>query len=104
LTTVTTPLPQWQVALARADEVRIARARLKRAIAAGERTVAEVLAEAPDYTANMPVAELLQAQHRWGRRRVMRLLNSLAIHERRTVGRLTERQKRAIIDALGEAA
>src|ERR1022692_3939618 len=51
--------PQHMRALERANQVRLARAELKRRIAAGEIAVAEVILECPWETESMAVADLL---------------------------------------------
>lgn len=90
-------------ALERANDVRLARAYLKRQIAAGETTVQEILADPPPEIANMTIAELLLAQHRWGSQRMRQFLKALGISELRPVGRLTERERKVISYRLGMA-
>ncbi len=92
--------PQHLHALARANEIRLARAQTKRAIASGQRTVAEVLMTCPEEIARMEIGELLSCQRRWGGQRTRRLLASVPVVETKLVGALTERQRRAIADAL----
>ena len=91
-----TTAPQHLLALKRANVVRLARADLKRQIAEGERTVAEVLLELPEEARSMQVADLLESQHRWGRTRSSRFLAPMLITETKTLEALTERQRRAI--------
>ncbi|MGI8673754.1 MAG: hypothetical protein ACR2KD_00475, partial [Thermoleophilaceae bacterium] len=64
-------------ALERANEVRLARAQLKRAVAAGIRQVADIVLECPWEAESMTVSELLMSQSRWGRARCRRLLVSI---------------------------
>lgn len=85
--------PQHLVALARANRVRLARAALKRNIAAGDTTVAEILTEVPEEVESMAVADLLACQRRWGVTRCRRFLAGSMISETRLVGTLTERQR-----------
>lgn len=92
--------PQHLVALARANRVRLARAALKRSISTGERNVAEVLLECPWEVESMAVADLLGCQRRWGETRCRRFLASSRISETRTVGTLTERQRKELSDRL----
>src|SRR3954447_24802971 len=91
-----TAAPQHMRALNQANKVRLARAELKRQIADGTRTVAEVVLECPWEAAGMTVADLLASQHRWGRTRCRRFLTSIPLTETKTVGSLTERQRRAV--------
>ena len=85
--------PQHLTALEQANAVRLARAALKREIAAGERTVADVVNEVPWEAESMTVFDLLIAQHRWGRMRARRFLASLPLAEQKTIGSMTDRQR-----------
>ena len=67
-TTAIAPAPQHMQALAQANRVRLARAELKRQVAEGEATVAEIVLECPWEAESMTIADLLMSQHRWGRR------------------------------------
>lgn len=96
--------PQHLTALARANRVRLARAALKRRIASGEASAAEVLLECPWEVETMAVADLLACQRRWGETRCRRFLATSRISETRTVGTLTERQRRELADRLEGAA
>lgn len=87
-------------ALEKANRVRLARAELKRRIAAGDATVASVLTDTPDFMATMTVTDLLMSQHRWGRTRAKRLLAIETISETKAVGTLTRRQAEALVRRL----
>jgi hypothetical protein len=87
-------------ALARANQVRLARAALKRDISAGCRNVSEVVLESPWEVDSMSLSELLCSQRRWGRARSRKLLASIALSEGKRVGTLTERQRRILVAAL----
>lgn len=90
------PGPQHLRALQRANEVRLARAELKRRVAEGELTVAEVVLESPWEAQSMAIADLLMSQRRWGRTRCRRFLGQVPLSETKTIGSLTERQRRAV--------
>lgn len=90
------PAPQHLRALARANEVRLARAELKRQVADGEISAADVILECPWEAASMPVADLLTSQRRWGTTRCRKVLQSVPMSENKTVGSMTERQRRAL--------
>jgi hypothetical protein len=92
--------PQCLTALDRANDVRLARAQLKRRIRAGGLAVAEVLLTSPWQTRTMSVGELLMSQRGWGGVRARRLLLSLAVPENKQIGTLTERQRLAIAAVL----
>src|SRR5882757_7722275 len=66
---------QCMEALARANQVRLARAALKRDISAGHRSVAAVVIESPWEADSMSLSELLCSQRRWGRARSRKLLS-----------------------------
>jgi len=88
--------PQHMLALERANRVRLARASLKRKIAAGRVDAAEIVLSCPWEVESMSVSELLMSQKRWGRERCRRLLLALAIPENKQIGTLTERQRTAL--------
>jgi hypothetical protein len=71
------PAPQHLLALAKANEVRLARAELKRRVAVGQVSAAEVIRSRPTETDSMPVSELLTAQRRWGSTWARRFLQSV---------------------------
>lgn len=96
--------PQRLRALVRANEVRLARAELKRRIAAGSVTAAEVILTCPEEAASWSVGELLVSQRRWGSTRCRKFLSSSQIVETKPIGRLTERQRRVLASALGASA
>lgn len=99
--TATAPGPQHMQALAQANRVRLARAELKRQIADGELSVAEVVLQCPWEAESMSITDLLMSQHRWGRTRCRRLLGSVPMFETKTVGSMTDRQRRALAARLG---
>jgi hypothetical protein len=88
-------------ALQQANRVRLARAELKRLVAEGEATVAEVVLECPWQAESMTIADLLMSQHRWGRSRCRRFLLSIPMTETKTIGSMTERQRRELAARLG---
>jgi hypothetical protein len=87
-------------ALARANEVRLARAELKRRIAHGELTVAEIVLSRPWEAESMTIADLLMSQRRWGGTRCRKLLQGVPMSENKTVGSMTDRQRRALATLL----
>lgn len=98
----TAALPQHMEALAYANRVRLARAALKRSVAAGKQSAADVIRECPWEAESMSLAELLNAQRRWGRTRARKFLASLGLNENKRIGTLTERQ-RVLLGAALEA-
>ncbi|MGN6187300.1 MAG: hypothetical protein ACTHOE_00230 [Conexibacter sp.] len=92
----TSPGPQHLQALQRANRVRLARADLKRRIAEGEVTAAEVILTAPWEAGSMAIGDVLMSQRRWGGTRCRKFLAMFRITETKTIGSLTERQRRAL--------
>ena len=88
--------PQYKRALARANEVRLARAELKRDIARGNRNAAEVILTSPWEAESMGIADLLMSQRRWGRTRCRKFLAEIPMSENKTIGSMTERQRRTL--------
>jgi hypothetical protein len=98
--------PQHMQALEMANRVRLARAALKRRVSANELTAAEVIVACPWEAESMPMMDLLMSQRRWGRTRCRKFLTSIQMSETKTVGTLTERQRRtlaALLSAKGRA-
>lgn len=93
-------VPQHMQALARANEVRLARASLKREIAAGSRSVVEVIEDVPWETESMSLIELLTSQRSWGRTRARKFLVGLMLPENKRLGSLTARQRVMLIQEL----
>ena len=83
-------------ALEYANRVRLARARMKRSIAAGELSAADVVVTCPWQAHTMAISDLLMSQKRWGRTRCRRLLVSLGVPENKQIGTLTDRQRLAL--------
>jgi hypothetical protein len=91
-------------ALERANKVRLARAELKRRVAGGELAVAEVILDCPWEADSMAVADLLMSQRRWGQTRCRKFLAQIPMSEQKTVGSMTERQRRTLAAMLTESS
>jgi hypothetical protein len=94
-------LDQRQRALLRANEVRLTRAarmqELERLpIGESEERAAELILLPPDDLDTQTVYDLLVRVHRYGHRKVLKLLNTLGISERKTVGALSQRQRQEL--------
>lgn len=89
------------LALERANQVRLARAELKRQIASGALSAAQVILSCPEEASRWPVGALLISQPRWGRRRCQKFLERNGIAELKPLGDLTERQRRILAGQLG---
>jgi hypothetical protein len=92
--------PQRLRALEHANAVRLARAELKRLIADGEVSAAEVILECPDAVRRWTVSELLMSQRRWGSTRCRKFLERNGVSEIKAIGSLTDRQRHMLAEQL----
>lgn len=95
--------PQRLRALEHANAVRLARAELKRRIAVGDVSAAEVILACPESVQRWSVGELLTSQRRWGSQRCRKFLERNGISEIKLLGSLTERQRRLLAAQLRDA-
>jgi len=95
--------PQRLRALEHANAVRLARAELKRRIAMGDVSAAEVILACPESVQRWTVGELLTSQRRWGSKRCRKFLERNAISEIKLLGSLTERQRRLLAAQLRDS-
>jgi len=95
--------PQHMRALERANQVRLARADLKRRVGVGAIDVAEVILECPWEAQSMAVADLLMSQRRWGQTRCRKFLAQIPMSEKKTVGSMTDRQRHTLAAMLNAA-
>ena len=93
--------PQHMRALQKANHIRLARAALKRRIAAGSMRAVDVVLHCPPEAESMSVSELLSSQRRWGRARSRKLLSGVELKENKAIGTLTERQRRLLATHMG---
>jgi hypothetical protein len=103
-TAMKTSEPQRLRALERANEIRLARAAIKRRIALGEVSAADVILQCPDAAASWAVGELLMSQRRWGTTRCRKFLSRNQIVETKAIGTLTDRQRHLLAGSLREPA
>jgi hypothetical protein len=94
---------QHMRALERANQVRFARAALKRRVATGEIEAADVILDCPWEVQSMSVADLLMSQRLWGQIRCRTILARLPMTEQKTVGSMTDRQRRVLAAILNPA-
>jgi hypothetical protein len=88
--------PQHMQALEHANRVRLARAELKRRVGRDQVSAAEVVVTCPWETESMAISDLLLSQRRWGRTRCRKFLASIQMSENKTIGSLTDRQRRTL--------
>ncbi len=91
-------LDQRMEALNRANEIRVARAQLKRDLKQRRIRIEQVIADPPEYVLTAKVYDMLVAVPRLGRVKVGRLLTQCRISQSKTVGGLSERQRSELLD------
>ena len=84
-------------ALRRANEIRVARAQLKRELAGGRVRIEEILATPPKHAETQKVHDLLLAVPKYGPARVARLLAHCRISHSKTVAGLSDRQRAQLL-------
>ena len=89
-------------ALQLANRVRRARSMLKARVGNGHLAVAEIILTPPSEATSMPVAQLLASQRGWGEARSRAFLAQVAVREDKSIGSLTERQRRAVASQLAQ--
>lgn len=82
--------PQHMVALERANEVRLARAQIKRDLKAGKLTVEAVLSDPPEVVKGVSLATFLTWLPGIKRERASRIMSGLVYSETLIVGRIGE--------------
>jgi hypothetical protein len=93
-------LDQRMDALARANEIRMRRAQLKRDLKSGRHSIHELLKDPPEYVETAKVFDMLLAVPKYGRVKANKILVSCRIAPSKTIGGLSERQRRELISLL----
>jgi len=88
---------QRMEALQRANDIRSRRAQLKRDLKAGRQPIEELLLSPPAYLETAKVFDLLLAVPKYGRVKVNKILTQCKISPSKTVGGLSERQRRELV-------
>jgi hypothetical protein len=94
--------PQRAAALARANEIRVARAELKRRIAEGDLSAAHIILDSPEEASSWALWDVLISQHRWGTSKCRKFLSTNNISETKQLGQLTQRQREMLAAKLPE--
>jgi len=87
-------------ALNRANEIRTARAKLKRDLKAGRISIHDLLLHPPDYVETAKVFDMLLAVPKYGRVKVGKILNVCRISPSKTIGGLSQRQRSELVQML----
>lgn len=93
-------LQQRQEALLRANAIRSRRAQLKRDLKAGRKAASDLLLDPPEWVATMKAFDLLLALPKQGRVKVNVHLSRCRISPSKTIGGLSERQRRDLVARL----
>jgi len=93
-------LNQRMDALARANEIRIQRAQLKRDLKAGRRSIQALLMDPPEYVETAKVFDMLLAVPKYGRVKANKVLVQCRISPSKTIGGLSERQRTELVSML----
>ncbi|MQA74013.1 MAG: hypothetical protein GEU88_06680 [Solirubrobacterales bacterium] len=103
--TTTTAVPersreQRMRALRRANEIRSARAQLKRDLKAGKRRIEKLLADPPEYVMSAKAFDMILAVPKYGRVKANKILTQCRISPSKTIGGLSERQRAELVQYL----
>ena len=93
-------LGQRMEALSAANRIRTERARLKRKLKDGGANIAVLLRDPPDYILTAKVSDMLLAVPKYGHVKVNKILAQCRISPSKTIGGLSERQRRELIGHL----
>jgi hypothetical protein len=93
-------LNQRMDALARANQIRIKRAQLKRDLKAGRLSIHALLLDPPEYVETAKVFDMLLAVPKYGRVKVNKVLAHCRIAPSKTIGGLSERQRSELTSLL----
>jgi hypothetical protein len=89
-------------ALEEANKIRSKRARLKKDMKGGRKSIYDLLRNPPDYIETMKLFDLMLAQPKFGRVKVNKVLVNCRISPSKTIGGLSERQRHEILVRLAQ--
>ena len=93
-------LGQRMDALKRANDIRTARAKLKKDLKAGKANIHTLLLDPPEYLLTAKVFDMLLAVPKYGRVKTNKILNQCRISPSKTIGGLSERQRAELVSQL----
>ena len=91
-------------ALKRANDIRTARAKLKKDLKAGKASIHALLLDPPEYVMTAKVFDMLLAVPKYGRVKTNRILNQCRISPSKTIGGLSERQRAELVVSAPQVA
>jgi hypothetical protein len=87
-------------ALRRANEIRSARAQLKRDLKGGKAKIEKLLLDPPEYVLSAKVFDMILAVPKYGRVKANKILTQCRISPSKTIGGLSERQRAELVHML----
>ena len=93
-------LDQRMEALKRANDIRSARAQLKRDLKAGKAKVESLLLDPPDYVMSAKAFDMILAVPKYGRVKANKILTQCRISPSKTIGGLSQRQRTELVSML----
>jgi S13-like protein len=84
-------------ALRRANEIRTARAQLKRDLKAGKVKIEQLLRDPPEYVQSAKAFDMIVAVPKYGRVKANKILTQCRISPSKTIGGLSERQRAELV-------
>ncbi len=93
-------LDQRMEALKRANDIRTRRAQLKKDLKAGKVNIQTLLLDPPTYVETAKVFDMLLAVPKYGRVKTNRILNQCRISPSKTIGGLSQRQRKELVSQL----
>jgi hypothetical protein len=93
-------LDQRMEALKRANDIRTARAKLKKDLKASRASIHAILLDPPEYVLTAKVFDMLLAVPKYGRVKTNRILNQCRISPSKTIGGLSQRQRTELVGLL----
>lgn len=93
-------LDQRMEALKRANDIRTARAKLKKDLKASRASINAILLDPPEYVMTAKVFDMLLAVPKYGRVKTNRILNQCRISPSKTIGGLSDRQRAELVSLL----
>ena len=93
-------LNQRMDALTKANEIRTARAQLKRDLKAGRISIQKLIMDPPEYLETAKVFDMMLAVPKYGRVKVNKILQTCRISPSKTIGGLSDRQRAELVGLL----
>ena len=87
-------------ALNKANEIRTARAQLKRDLKAGKMKIEQLLLDPPEYVQSAKAFDMILAVPKYGRVKANKILSQCRISPSKTIGGLSERQRAELVHML----